>query len=291
MIIEIDKTAGFCFGVDDAIQIAETKLKTEENLYCLGDIVHNDVEVERLKNKGLNMINKSYFEKLQNKTVLFRAHGESPKSFEIAKQNNIKIIDATCPIVKKLQERILKAYKNSRTNEQIVIYGQINHAEAIGLLGQINNNGIIIENITDLHKIDFNKPITLFSQTTKSNTEYLKIADKINKRIQQTENKIELRFNKTVCKQVAFRDIDIQYFAKKHEVVIFVSGKKSSNGKTLFKVCKKVNNKTYFVSEKSEIKKSWFKNITSVGISGATSTPVNQLIDIKKYIIKLSATE
>jgi 4-hydroxy-3-methylbut-2-enyl diphosphate reductase len=287
MIVQIDKNAGFCFGVEDAINIAESKLKSNNKIYCLGDIVHNDIEVNRLKENGIEIIDKSFFKTLKNTTVLFRAHGESPSSFEIAQKNNIEVIDATCPIVKKLQERVKKAYNDGREEEQIIIYGQIGHAESIALLGQINNNGIIIESINDLSKIDFNKPITIFSQTTKSNQEYLKIVDEINKNINLSENKYQLIFNKTVCKQVANRDIDLKEFAKKHELIIFVSGTKSSNGKMLYNVCKSVNNQSYFVSNKNDIQPKWFNNVKSVGISGATSTPKYQLAEIKEYIADL----
>ena len=284
MQIEIDNNAGFCFGVDDAIRIAEKEIVTNKELFCLGDIVHNDLEVERLKNKGLSTIDKQLLNSLKNKTVLIRAHGEPPQTFEIAKKNNLQLIDATCPIVRKLQERVKKAYQEGRAEEQIIIYGQIGHAEAVGLAGQIDNKAIIIESEYDLIKIDFNKPITIFSQTTKSNKNYMLIVEEIEKQIAKTENKYELRFNKTVCKQVAYRDEDLKQFAKKHQLIIFVSGKKSSNGKMLFEACKKINPKTYFISHYQEIEKKWFTNIKSVGISGATSTPKQQLIDAKEYI-------
>ncbi len=287
MQIEIDNNAGFCFGVADAINIAEKEIVANKQLFCLGDIVHNDIEVERLNTKGLQIIDKLELKKIKNNTVLIRAHGEPPKTYELAKKNNLKLIDATCPIVKKLQERIKKAYKNSRAEEQIIIYGQHGHAEAIGLTGQIENKAIIIENIKDLKNIDFNKPITIFSQTTKSNKTYMQIVDKIEKQIAQTEKKHKLRFNKTVCKQVAYRDEDLKEFAKAYEIIIFVSGKKSSNGKMLFEACKKINSKSYFISSYKEIKKYWFKNINTVGISGATSTPKQQLVEAKKYILSL----
>ena len=288
MQIEIDNNAGFCFGVDDAITIAEKEIKENKELFCLGDIVHNDLEVERLNSKGLHIIDNLELKEIKNQTVLVRAHGEPPKTFEIAKQNNIKLIDATCPIVKKLQERVKKAYKEGRAGEQIVVYGQVGHAEAVGLAGQIENKAIIIESLSDIQLIDFTKPITVFSQTTKSNKTYMQIVGEIEKQIAKTKNNHKLRFNKTVCKQVAYRDEDLKEFAKKHELIIFVSGKKSSNGKMLFEACKNVNPKTYFISHYQEIKKSWFKNIKSVGISGATSTPKQQLVDAKQIIIKLN---
>lgn len=287
MQIEIDNNAGFCFGVDDAINIAEKEIATNKQLFCLGDIVHNDLEVDRLKNKGLKTIDKEYLKQIKNQTVLIRAHGEAPNTFKIAEKNNIKIIDATCPIVKKLQEHIKKAYKEGRVGEQIVIYGQVGHAEAIGLTGQIENKALIIENIEDITKIDINKPITIFSQTTKSNKDYMQIVDEIEKQIAKSENKYQLRFNKTICKQVAYRDEDVKEFAQKHELIIFVSGRKSSNGKMLFDACKKINSNTYFVSNNNEIEKAWFKNIKSVGISGATSTPKQQLVDAKLKVYQV----
>ena len=287
MQIEIDNNAGFCFGVDDAINIAEKEIASNKQLFCLGDIVHNDIEVQRLNAKGLHIIDNLKLKEIKNETVLIRAHGEPPKTYELAKENNLKLIDATCPIVKKLQERIKKAYKEGRAEEQIIIYGQHGHAEAIGLAGQIEDKAIIIESIIDLKNIDFNKPITIFSQTTKSNKDYMLIVEEIKKQIAKTENKYELRFNKTVCKQVAYRDEDLKDFAKKHELIIFVSGKKSSNGKMLFEACKKINPKTYSISNYQEIEKKWFENIKLVGISGATSTPKQQLVEAKKHILAL----
>lgn len=283
MQINIDKNVGFCFGVEETIAIAEKQLENEGALICLGDIVHNDEEINRLKRKGIDFINKTTFSKLQNKTVLFRAHGEHPNTYKLALQNNIKVIDATCPIVLNLQKKILKAFKNGREAEQIVIYGKIGHAEAVSLSGQISDNAIIIENIEELHKIDFAKPITVFSQTTVSNSKYLHIVDKIT-----DLSKYELRFNKTVCGQVSYRDNDLEKFAKNNDIIIFVSGKKSSNGKMLFEICKSFNSNTHFISSVNELKETWFTNIKSCGISGATSTPISQINDMKSKIESFS---
>ena len=284
MIIDIDKNAGFCFGVDDAIKIAEKELSATNHLYCLGDIVHNDVEVKRLENNGVEMIDHHKFSLLKNQKVLIRAHGESPEIYRLAKENNISIVDATCPIVFKLQERVKKACKEGRVEEQIVIFGQVGHAEAVGLTGQIDNKAIIIESVADLSKIKIEKPITIFSQTTKSNINYLEIVSILEDKIKESDNKHELRFNKTVCGQVANRDKDLKEFARQYDLLIFVSGKKSSNGKMLFNVCETANKMSFKVSDVSEIKKDWFTNIKSIGISGATSTPLNQLETVKSFI-------
>jgi len=278
--INIDKNAGFCFGVDEAIKTAEKELEDKKNILCLGDIVHNDLEVSRLKTKGLTVLSKQEFSEIKNTTVLFRAHGEHPKTYKIAKQNNIKIIDATCPIVVKLQKKVLEAYKKGRENEQIVIFGKTEHPEAISLSGQINDKAIIIENIAQITKINPNNPITIFSQTTMSKTKYEEIVSKIN----SLPIKYELRFNKTVCPQVANRDKDLELFSKENDVIIFVSGKKSSNGNVLFQICKNNNNNSYFISDLQELKKEWFVNKNTCGISGATSTPISQINEVKKLI-------
>ena len=283
MQINIDKNAGFCFGVEDAISIAEKQLADNGSLICLGDIVHNEEEVNRLKQKGIEFINKKSFKKLQNKTVLFRAHGEHLNTYKIAKQNNIKVIDATCPIVLNLQKKILKAFKNGREGEQIVIYGKVGHAEAVGLSGQISDKAIIIQSIDEIDKINFTKPITIFSQTTMSNSKYLQIVDEI------TElSRHDIRFNKTVCGQVSYRDRDLEQFAKQNDIIIFVSGKKSSNGKMLYEICKSFNVNTYFISTLKDIEEEWFNNVKTCGISGATSTPISQIEAVKKQIVNLN---
>ncbi len=287
MNIEIDKNSGFCFGVVKAIEIAENELKNTEQLYCLGDIVHNDAEVKRLEDMGLISIDKEQFKTLKNTKVLLRAHGEPPETYEIAKKNNIELIDASCPIVLNLQKKISKAYVNlSDIKGQLVIYGEEGHAEVIGLLGHTEEKGIIVSSIDDLNKIDFSKPINLFSQTTKSRTGYLKIIEEIKRRMIQSQGNDNINFvsNDSTCRQVSNRDIFLEEFSRKHDIIIFVSGKKSSNGKALFEVCKNQNERTYFVSDIEEISKTWFKESDSVGICGATSTPNWLMENIQRKI-------
>ncbi|GAB4299163.1 MAG: 4-hydroxy-3-methylbut-2-enyl diphosphate reductase [Marinilabiliales bacterium] len=289
MIIEIDKESGFCFGVVYAIKMAEEELNKTKSLYCLGDIVHNNEEVKRLNQLGLITINKEEFKKLKNCSVLIRAHGEPPEIYEIAKKNNIRLIDATCPVVLKLQLRIKNRYYTVNNNEQIVIYGKKGHAEVNGLVGQTNNNAIVIDNITDLDLIDFTKPIHLFSQTTKSISGLHEIENAIKNRIKETSPELLDKFvvNDTICRQVSTRGPKLKEFAAKHDVIIFVSGRKSSNGKMLYEVCKSVNEKTYFVSNHSDINPEWFMEINSIGVCGATSTPRWLMENIADYIKKM----
>lgn len=291
MKIEIDPNSGFCFGVVKAIDIAEKELEEKGELYCLGDIVHNDAEVKRLEKKGLKTISYEEFKDLKDSTVLLRAHGEPPKTYEIAKQNNIKLIDASCPIVLNLQKKIDKAYKGlSQTDGQLVIYGKEGHAEVIGLLGHTNEQGIVITEMSDLDKIDFTKPVNIFSQTTKSRTGYIKMVEEIKKRMKKEQGHEEINFvyNDSTCRQVSNRDVFLEEFSLKHDIVIFVSGRKSSNGKVLYQVCKNKNERTYFVSEKEDIDKNWFKPEDSVGICGATSTPEWLMKNIKEEIESLN---
>lgn len=287
MEIEIDSNSGFCFGVVKAIEAAESELKSGEKLYCLGDIVHNDAEVKRLENKGLITINYEEFKQLRNSKVLLRAHGEPPLTYQIAKQNNIELIDASCPIVLNLQKKIEKAYIDIKNIEgQIVIYGKEGHAEVIGLLGHTNNKGIVISDIEDLNKIDFTKPINIFSQTTKSRTGYNLIIEEIKARMINEQGNDDIYFitNASTCGQVSTRDVVLKKFAKKHDIIVFVSGKKSSNGKLLYQVCKEQNNRSYFVSNTEELNINWFKELDSVGICGATSTPDWLMQNVKSTI-------
>lgn len=269
MIIEIDQNSGFCFGVVNAIKKAEEALTENKMLYCIGDIVHNDIEVDRLKDLGLKTINHNEFEKLSNTKVLFRAHGEPPLSYEKAKRNNIEIIDTSCPVVLNLQKRIKKTFLEFKGKEgQILIYGKRGHAEVNGLVGQTEGEAYVIECVEDLKKVDFKKPVTLFSQTTKTISGFKEITDVLKLKCQN-----ELKINDTICRQVSNRMPSIREFAHKHDVIIFVSGKKSSNGKLLFNVCKQENEQSYFVSHPDEVKMTWFSEAKSIGISGATSTP------------------
>ena len=239
MKIEIDENSGFCFGVVTAINKAEAELAIQRELYCLGDIVHNSMEVERLSQKGLITINREEFLKLRNKKVLFRAHGEPPSTYEHALKNELNVIDATCPVVLNLQKNIKKAYQLSdKEKTQIVIYGKLGHAEVNGLVGQTEGRAIVVESVDDLFKIDFSKDVKLFSQTTKSIEGFNQIVEEIKSRINPSST---FEYNDTICRQVANRIPKIIAFAAKHELILFVSGKKSSNGKVLFDECRKVN--------------------------------------------------
>lgn len=280
MIIDIDEESGFCFGVVRAITTAEKELKSGEPLYCLGDIVHNGNEVKRLTDKGLTTITHSELPLLNGKKVLFRAHGEPPTTYETATEYGIKIVDATCPVVLQLQQKIKKAYA-SHPDAQIVIYGKIGHAEVIGLEGQTDNSAIVIENEEDLGKIDYSRPIILFSQTTKSVTNFNIIVEDIKTRIKPG---VAFNYYDTICRQVANRIPHIRSFAGKYEVIIFVSGKKSSNGKILYSECLKSNPRTHIISDINEIDNTWFEGINSIGICGATSTPKWLMEEVAEYI-------
>jgi 4-hydroxy-3-methylbut-2-en-1-yl diphosphate reductase len=277
MIVEIDKHSGFCFGVQNAVKIAEKALSAGEKVFSLGHIVHNDKEVERLSALGLESINHEQFSRLKDCKVLIRAHGEPPETYITAEKNNISIIEATCPIVKRLQSRIRETWLTARKkNGQIVIFGKPGHAEVIGLLGQINNDGILVSEPSDLDKIDIHRPIYLFAQTTMGIKAYNAFADILKKKMNEngiidTENRLIV--NRTICGQVSNREPHLKEFAGRHETIIFVSGSESSNGRMLYSVCKSINPNTYFVSSPEEIDKSWFKGKKSVGICGATSTP------------------
>ena len=274
--VEIDQKSGFCFGVVKAISKAEEELAKGTPIYCLGDIVHNGQEVKRLADLGLITITQEEFKKLRNVKVMFRAHGEPPSTYETAKQNNIELIDASCPVVLRLQKRIKTAYevkgeeKNVDPNKQIVIYGKIGHAEVIGLLGQVDENAIVIESEADLHKVDFTKDIKLFSQTTKSLDGFYKLVKTMSERM--APNAV-FEYTDTICRQVANRMPNIATFAEKNDIVLFVSGKKSSNGKVLFEHSKSINPNTYFISEPNEVDELKLDLSKKIGICGATSTP------------------
>lgn len=269
--IEIDKNSGFCFGVVNAIEKAEEELNKGGTLYCLGDIVHNEQEVGRLAKMGLITINHDEFKKLRDVKVMLRAHGEPPFTYETAKKNNITLIDASCPVVLKLQSRIENAYKsNLSNNTQIVIYGKKGHAEVNGLVGQTNDSAIVIENENDLDKLDFSKNIYLFSQTTKSLDGFNRLIEKI---ADKMEGHAEFKYFDTICRQVSNRIPNIIKFAVRNDIVIFVSGEKSSNGKELFKQCKDANPNSFFVSSPEDLKKIKIDISKKIGICGATSTP------------------
>ena len=277
MVVEIDSRSGFCFGVQNAVEIAEKALLNGEKVFSLGPIVHNDKEVERLSSLGLVSIDYEQFMSLKDCKVLIRAHGEPPETYQTAVANNITIIEATCPIVKRLQSKIKDVWLNTRESRgQVVIFGKPGHAEVVGLLGQTDNEGILVSGPADLHKIDITRRVYLFAQTTMSVKEYGNFADMI--RTRMLENGVSdpdnfLFVNKTICGQVSNREPHLKAFAKKHEVIIFVSGRESSNGKILYSVCREVNVNTHLVSSLEEIDKSWFTGKKSAGICGATSTP------------------
>ncbi len=286
MKIDIDKKSGFCFGVVYAIQKAEEILNSEGKLYCLGDIVHNNVEVSRLEKMGLITINHEQLKKLHNCKVLIRAHGEPPETYKIILENNIELVDASCPVVLRLQNKIKDGSDEIlKKSGQVIIYGKKGHAEVNGLVGQTAGKAIVIENEDDLKNIDFSKPINLFSQTTKSITGFHKIKNIIENKI-SNQKKSEFISNDTICRQVASRGKDLLKFAKKHEIIIFVSGEKSSNGQMLYQTCKEVNNRSYFVSDINDINKKWFNANDTIGICGATSTPMWLMDKIAQTINK-----
>lgn len=288
MIVEIDKQSGFCFGVQNAVAIAEKALLRGEQVFSLGPIVHNDKEVERLSALGLASINHEEFLKLRNCKVLIRAHGEPPETYIIAQKNNITIIEATCPIVKRLQSKIKETWlKTKKGNGQVIIFGKPGHAEVIGLLGQINNEGILVSGPEDFKKIDVTRQLYIFSQTTMSVKEYQNLTDILRRKMEENgvpDPDKNLIINKTICGQVSNREPHLKAFAKKHDTIIFVSGKESSNGKMLYSVCKNINPDTHFVSSPEEIDKLWFKGKKSVGICGATSTPKWLIENIRDII-------
>ena len=278
MLIEIDEGSGFCFGVTTAIKRAGEELAKSESLYCLGDIVHNGREVERLKKMGLITVEHSDLDSLHDTQMLLRAHGEPPQTYMKAERQNIRLIDATCPVVLNLQKRIKKAYEEGG---QIVIYGKNGHAEVVGLVGQTEGTAIVIENLDDAKKLDLSHDIQLFSQTTKSLEGFREIVSYIESNMQEGAH---FHYFDTICRQVANRIPNIVEFASKHDVILFVCGKKSSNGKVLYNQCLSVNPRTYMIDDPSEIDFSWFEGIESVGICGATSTPKWLMEECKRRI-------
>ena len=269
--VERDEGSGFCFGVVTAIHKAEEELAKGETLYCLGDIGHNSREVDRLKTMGLITINREEFKQLKNAKVLLRAHGEPPETYMIARENNIEIIDATCPVVLRLQKRIRQGYlADSDEEKQIVIYGKSGHAEVLGLVGQTDGKAIVIEKAEEAKKLDLNKSIRLFSQTTKSLDEFQEIVEYFKQHISPEAT---FEYYDTICRQVANRMPKLREFAATHDLIFFVSGKKSSNGKMLFEECLKVNANSHLIDNEKEIDPSLLQNVKSIGVCGATSTP------------------
>jgi len=284
-IIEIDMHSGFCLGVVNAIKKAEKFLDNDETLYSLGDIVHNNREVERLESKGMKTISYEHLNELHNTALLFRAHGEPPSTYEIAKRQGLRLIDATCPVVLSLQAKIRKKYEERKnTDTQIVIFGKKGHAEVVGLLGQTDNNAIVLEKISDAGLLDYSKPIVLFSQTTKSLDEFQSLVKLIKNSIKPG---VSFEYHDTICRQVANRLPLIRKFAHLHDCVLFVSGAKSSNGKALFEACLSENPNTFFVTGPEVVERSMFEGRDKIGICGATSTPVWLMEDVKKQVEKL----
>ncbi len=274
--VEIDKESGFCFGVVYAIDMAEEILAEKGYLYCLGDIVHNDEEVERLKKKGLIIISHEDLKKLRREKVLIRAHGEAPDTYRIAMENEIELIDASCPVVLKLQNRIKNSYDQK---DKILIYGKHGHAEVVGLQGQTNGEAIVFQDIAELNGVELPSSITLYSQTTKSTDKFYAIKDELIRR------GYEVKANDTICRQVSNRDEELRKFVTDFDKVVFVSGKKSSNGKILFEVCKENNPETYFISSPDELKSEMFDKGARIGICGATSTPMWLMEKVKDVLL------
>ncbi len=289
MKIEIDQQSGFCFGVEKVIKIAEDILKEEGKVYCLGEIVHNQREMERLMSLGLVTIDYETYRNMKNCKVLIRAHGEPPETYEIAKKNNIQLLDGTCPIVDRLQKKVKIGYEEMKKKDgQVVIFGKEKHAEVIGLKGQAEGKAIVVNHLHELDQIDFSKPVVLYSQTTRNKKKYRELGREIQKRINGVTDRSELLIYNTICNQVANRELTIREFARNHDLVLFVSGKNSSNGKMLFQVCKEENPNSRFISAEPEIEKRWFDNAKSVGICGATSTPEWLMRNVAEKVKSLS---
>ncbi len=287
--IEIDQGSGFCFGVTTAIKKAEEELEKSGTLYCLGDIVHNGRECDRLKQRGLITINHEEFARLKNVKVLFRAHGEPPATYEIARRNNIELIDATCPVVLRLQKRIKQEHDTTLPDreKQIVIYGKNGHAEVLGLVGQTNDKAIIIEKFDEVNRLDMTRDIRLYSQTTKSLEEFRRIVKYISEHISPGAT---FEYHDTICRQVANRMPNIRKFAATHDLIFFVSGRKSSNGKILFQECRQVNENSHLIDGPEEIEASLLAKAGTVGICGATSTPRWLMEACKERIEQLTQT-
>lgn len=285
--IQIDEGSGFCNGVVTAIRKAEQELDKDSQLYCLGDIVHNSSEVKRLGERGLVTINHGDMERLKDVKVLFRAHGEPPSTYSLAERNSIQVIDATCPVVLMLQKRIKSAYdeiKREGSDTLILIYGKSGHAEVNGLVGQTNGEALVIQNVEDLDHIDLDRDILLYSQTTKPLGGFAEIISEIKRR----KKSGSFRYFDTICRQVANRMPKIRTFAQTHEVIIFVSGLKSSNGRALFEECKAVNPRSYLAEKASDIKAEWIKDAATIGVCGATSTPAWLMQEVKEHIERLT---
>lgn len=285
MYIEIDDKSGFCFGVVNAISEGEKLIATGEIVYSLGDIVHNRVEVQRLEELGLKTVRHDNFSQIHNATMLIRAHGEPPATYEYAAQNGIKIVDATCPVVARLQKVISKAYQKMKPKGgQVVLLGKRGHAEVVGLIGQVQGDVIVVEKIEDLDAVNFDAPIYLLSQTTQSLDLFHKITENIQARAADPS---AVTVHDTICRQVSNRGPHLKEFAARFDVIIFVSGRKSSNGKVLFDICRNENPRSYNIEDESELMSEWFDNCNSIGICGATSTPKWLMTRVSEALVKL----
>ena len=282
--VTIDQGSGFCFGVTTAINKAEEELSRGGRLYCLGDIVHNGEEVARLHDLGMDTITHEQLSRLHNARVLLRAHGEPPSTYDIARRNDIEIIDATCPVVLQLQRRVKDCYTENGDRVQIVIYGKRGHAEVNGLVGQTDGHAIVLESVDEINCLDFTRDIRLFYQTTKSIEGFRKMRDEISRRM--TGGALLVSYD-TICRQVANRVERLREFASRHDLILFVSGAKSSNGRILFNECKDVNPNTYMVSSAADVDRKLLDNIKSVGVCGATSTPRWLMEQVKEYITNI----
>jgi 4-hydroxy-3-methylbut-2-enyl diphosphate reductase len=290
MIIEIEPHSGFCSGVKRVVKLAENELKEGKKLQCLGEIVHNHAEVDRLQQSGMDTISPDEAQSLNDSDVLIRAHGEPPETYRTLSEGSNRVIDGTCPVVLRVQKKVKDAYEAaSQENGKIVIYGKPSHPEVIGLLGQVQNDAVAASEIEGIVNLDFSKPVYLFSQTTMPTDGYNLFKNYILSRMRSyfAEGEEPLHFFDTICRQVANRIPQLKTFAQKHEVIVFVGGAKSSNGKVLYQTCLNENMNSYFVSEKSALKKEWFKDVISVGICGATSTPVWQMEEVKEEILRI----
>ena len=272
--VVIDENSGFCFGVINAIQTAENYLQEHQSLYCLGDIVHNNEEVNRLEAKGLHIISKEEFQNLKDTTVLIRAHGEPPEIYHIAEANGIRLIDATCPVVLRLQKRIADVYHSATSDKQILIFGKKGHAEVIGLLGQTDDSGIVLSSLDDIQRIDFGKPSKLYSQTTQSLELYNQLIDEIRKRYAAEGHEEMFEYEDTICRKVSSRAKQIADFAVRFDVILFVSGEKSSNGLYLYNICKSYNPHSYIITQLDQLEHIDLSHAQTIGICGATSTPM-----------------
>ncbi len=276
MKVTVDQHSGFCWGVVRTIDIAEEELNSSPELYSLGPVIHNPMETERLRNEGLETVTHADFERLRGKKVLIRAHGEPPSTYALARTHGVTLIDATCPVVTKVQERIRKFYDQGY---QIVVFGKKDHAEVIGLVGHTNNEAVVIRSVADVDMVDPGRKTVLFSQTTMDKPTFYEIAKILRERIREfvvgtfEESAIDFHAKDTICGQVSGREAKLRAFAAANDVIVFVAGRNSSNGKVLYDICRQVNPATHFIEDVGELRREWFRGAENVGISGATSTP------------------